>query len=82
MYWVGVGGSCSMDNPWPVGPDPRGVGHLEALRSPGSGQLASDPRGVRSFGPDAGPQGRKRVLNPQGSSQRVPDDVAVRSLES
>lgn len=41
-----------------------------------------DPRGVRSFGPDAGPQGRKRALNPQGSSQRVPDDVAVRSLEA
>ena len=40
-----------------------------------------DPRGVRSFGPGAGPQVRKRALNPQGSSQRVPDDVAVRSLE-
>ena len=27
VYWMGVGGSCSVDNPWPVAPDPRGVGH-------------------------------------------------------
>ena len=26
VYCMGVGGSCSMDNPWPVDPDPRGVG--------------------------------------------------------
>ena len=25
MYSKGVGGSCSMHNPWPVGPHPRGV---------------------------------------------------------
>ena len=25
VYSKGVGGSCSMHNPWPVGPHPRGV---------------------------------------------------------
>ena len=25
VYSMGVGGSCSVHNPWPVGPHPRGV---------------------------------------------------------
>ena len=26
VYSTQVGGSCSMDNPWPVDPNPRGIG--------------------------------------------------------
>ena len=37
VYWMGVGGSCSVDNPWPVDPDLRGVGTVAVLRSPFAG---------------------------------------------
>ena len=33
MYSAGCGRSCSMYNPWPVPPDPRGVGRLEEAQA-------------------------------------------------
>ena len=33
MYSAGCGRSCSMYNPWPVPPDPRGVDRLEKAQA-------------------------------------------------
>ena len=85
VYCVGVGGSCSMDNPWPVDPDPRGVGlGRQAAGRPRRrlGEVVPDPRGVRISRSGAGPQVNECELNPQGWPQRVPDAIAVRNLET
>ena len=69
VYCMGVGGSCSMDNPWPVDPDPRGVGpgrQVVGSADVVSGQAAPDPRGVRISRSGAEPQVRECDLNPQG----------------
>ena len=67
VYSMGVGGSCSTHNPWPVDPHPRGVGRLGAgagwhrRRSATSGSRASARRARAEAGRVKGLSRRRRA---------------------